>query len=134
MCIRDRTWGAGGIIEGNYYLKCFKDFYFLTPPEQLIYTHFPNEARWQLLKHPVNQKQFSAYPIVRESFFESGLQLVALPSEYKVLPDSHYQVILKGPAGLNVCAQVGEAEGDRSTLVSRVGDRYTCLLYTSRCV
>lgn len=31
--------------------------WFLTPPEEMIKTHFPNSLKWQLLKHPVESEK-----------------------------------------------------------------------------
>ena len=34
------------------------DFYFLTDPEEFIYTHLPHEEEWQLLVRPVLRHEF----------------------------------------------------------------------------
>jgi Transglutaminase-like superfamily/GYF domain 2 len=53
----DVTWGAG-CIEGKRFSKCFNDVYFLTPPEQMIFTHLPTDPKWQLSERPVTAKEF----------------------------------------------------------------------------
>jgi hypothetical protein len=40
------------------------DFYFLTPPERFIFSHFPRDAKWQLLPNPVSRREFDAVPAV----------------------------------------------------------------------
>ncbi len=38
----ETTWSAG-YYEKDKYIKRFEPFWFLTPPEQFIYFHLPNE-------------------------------------------------------------------------------------------
>ena len=45
------------------------DFFFLPKPTDLIYTHFPEEARWQLLTDTVGLAEFEHYPVVYPAFF-----------------------------------------------------------------
>ncbi len=77
----DVTWAMGGqyVLDQTYkkhrdYKKMLKerqrhpekielgdrpldDYWFLTPPEEMIKTHFPNTQKWQLLKHPVSPEK-----------------------------------------------------------------------------
>ncbi len=69
----DCTWGAGSVDEEGVYRKRFQPFYFLTPPQKLRYSHFPNRARWQLLEPPVSLAEFEALPFLRPAFFRCGL-------------------------------------------------------------
>jgi hypothetical protein len=50
-------------------------FYFLCKPNQLIYTHFPYDADWQLLRHPVSLQEFEALAPVKSNFFKYQLEL-----------------------------------------------------------
>src|SRR3990172_7525534 len=50
----DATWGAGFLSEGGQFIKQFDEFYFLSSPEHLIYSHLPNDSKWQLIKKPVS--------------------------------------------------------------------------------
>jgi hypothetical protein len=54
----DATWGAG-YLSGKRFIKDCNDYFFLTPPEQLIYSHFPLEAKWQLLTAAIDAKEFA---------------------------------------------------------------------------
>ena len=56
----DPHWGAAGSDA---------DFWFLTPPEQFIFSHFPLDPNWQLLAEPVNAKQFQAMAWLQQAFF-----------------------------------------------------------------
>lgn len=46
---KDKTKESFGIEED----RPIDDYWFLPPPEEAIKTHFPQEIKWQLLKHPV---------------------------------------------------------------------------------
>lgn len=36
----------------------YEEHYFLTNPDQLIVTHFPDESAWQLLQQPITLELF----------------------------------------------------------------------------
>ncbi len=65
----DCTWGAG-IFTNEGFVKQPVDFYFLTEPRKLIYTHFPEMSKCQLLTEIVTEDEFSRFPLVRDRFFE----------------------------------------------------------------
>ena len=47
----DCTWGAGHMtstVGGPRYARGFNDYYFLPPPGEMIYSHFPKIRRWQI--------------------------------------------------------------------------------------
>ena len=75
----DCTWGAG-VVDGGAYVKRFNPFYFLTPPLAFSWLHFPLDPRWQLRDPPLTLAEFEELPLVREPFFEYGLELVSHPS------------------------------------------------------
>ena len=52
------------------------DFYFLPNPEQLIYTHLPNDDRWQLLARPVTLREFQEMVRLEPPFFNLGLRVL----------------------------------------------------------
>lgn len=43
--------------EGSYKLA-YADTFFCIAPEQMIYTSFPDDKRWQLLEEPLSKEQF----------------------------------------------------------------------------
>jgi len=51
------------------------DYYFLVDPRQLIYTHYPEDKRWQLLEQPYTLSEFEDLPPVKSLFFRYGLKL-----------------------------------------------------------
>lgn len=44
------------------------EFYFLPNPSELIWTHFPDKAEWQLLEKPVTVREYQEHFYVRERF------------------------------------------------------------------
>lgn len=70
----DATWGAGTVDDDDFtYEKEFNETYFLILPEQLRYSHFPDEPRWQLCAKPLSRAQFLEQPVLTPAFFQFGL-------------------------------------------------------------
>ena len=56
----------------------YDEAYFLTNPEELIYSHFPkNGEAWQLLARPVSLTEFQEMAYVKAPFFKFGLELTS---------------------------------------------------------
>ena len=49
------------------------EFFFLTDPEEFIFTHCPRERRWQLLKNPIDENKFEKQACLQERFHKLGL-------------------------------------------------------------
>ncbi|HNR64102.1 MAG TPA: transglutaminase domain-containing protein [Thermotogota bacterium] len=75
----DCTWGAGFINGDDRYQQWYEPFYFCPPPQQFIYSHFPNDPQWQLLRDPVTPKAFINLPQVWPDFFKRGITLLNAP-------------------------------------------------------
>ncbi|HPG40306.1 MAG TPA: transglutaminase domain-containing protein [bacterium] len=84
----DPTWGSGYINENGTYIHEFNDYYFLTPPQELIATHFPDEPRWQLLETPTNQDIFEKNVFIKDVYFKHNIKIIK--------PDSGV-IYTKGP-------------------------------------
>ncbi|KAK6178731.1 hypothetical protein SNE40_011246 [Patella caerulea] len=52
------------------------EFYFLTDPNLLIWTHYPDEKKWQLLPKPASVKDFEDHFYVRERFYILGMETI----------------------------------------------------------
>ena len=65
----DVTFGSG-TCNGNTYEIILKEFYFCAEPEYLIFTHFPKDSKWQLLKNPLNNDEFTKLARFNYLFFE----------------------------------------------------------------
>ena len=50
----DCCWGSGH-VKLLTFDKVFKDHYFLTPPKQFIFDHFPVQSDWQLLSPTISK-------------------------------------------------------------------------------
>lgn len=71
----DCTWGAGALDESGVYVRAFEPFYCFTPPDRFLYTHWPKEARWQLVDAPLSKEAFEGLPWIKPAFFAAGLGL-----------------------------------------------------------
>ncbi len=56
----DATWGAGGLDEKMEYKAQFNEKYFLSPPENFVRDHMPEQPMWQLLDCPVSIQAFAS--------------------------------------------------------------------------
>jgi transglutaminase/protease-like cytokinesis protein 3 len=76
----DSTWGAGYLDDKKKrFIRQFQPHYFLTPPDQFIYDHFPRESKWQLLRLPVPKSQYDQWVYLRPAFFQNGLAIDSHP-------------------------------------------------------
>jgi len=80
----DCAWGAGYVNEQGQFVRKFNDYYFLTPPSQFIYTHFPEDPKWQLLEKPISKTDWESLVYLRPAFFKLGLKL-----------ESHFQNLIQ---------------------------------------
>jgi len=71
----DCTQSAEFAVAGQQVSPYSKEFYLLTPPSQLIYSHFPYNDYWQLLDDKLTLADFERLPHVTPVFFELGLGL-----------------------------------------------------------
>ncbi len=71
----DCTWGAGRPDEQNVFIREFEDYYFLTPPEELVYTHFPENPAQQHLDSSVSGQGFIKLAYLWPAFFKYEMRL-----------------------------------------------------------
>lgn len=69
----DSTWGAGS-LNGKEFQKRFEEFYFLTPADQMVFSHYPDEPKWQLMTPIIPAKEFQQWPKVDRGLFQFGLK------------------------------------------------------------
>lgn len=142
----ESTWGSGRITEENQFERGFDDYYFFPPPDQLIYTHFPIESRWELLTSTVTKEQFLALPRVWPRFFENGVGLLSHRSA-TIKASREVDVMLSAPHSTLLIAALhrgGVILADSLTFVQPVVDgyqvkaafpeagEYTLTIYTKR--
>ena len=67
----DATWGAGYMKEGQFFRE-FSERFFLAPPEQLAFTHFPEDPAWQPGPR-LTRGEFESLPLPGPAFFNLGI-------------------------------------------------------------
>ncbi|MDR0387051.1 MAG: hypothetical protein LBH57_03350 [Treponema sp.] len=66
----DCTWDSG-FMDGEVTKQKYTTDWLFLKPEHFIYTHYPENAKQQLLATPLTAAQFSALPFFNPKFFES---------------------------------------------------------------
>jgi hypothetical protein len=56
-CLFDPTWGSGYVRDGKFVREVNNDYY-KARPEQFISSHMPFDPLWQLLYHPLTNREF----------------------------------------------------------------------------
>ena len=75
----DVTWASGFVTYSNEFVPHIDESYFLTPPQQFISDHHPEELQWTLLEHPPALREFHFSPFKYKSFIKYGI-VSAFPS------------------------------------------------------
>jgi hypothetical protein len=123
--LMDCTWGGGYVSGDRKYVRLFDDHYFMTPPSQFIFDHFPEEGRWQLLDRPYSKQEFENLVFLEADFFNLGLE--PCQRNGTVSADGQINVSIKAPLDVLVMAGLEHADGgalDGYTFCQRDGERY----------
>jgi transglutaminase/protease-like cytokinesis protein 3 len=125
----DTTWGAGGRDND----RKLEDFYFLTSPEELIYTHYSNG--YQLLEPEVSKDDFLSLPVMKSVYYRLGLTLLSPKQGLNETSENLFKIVIRTPADVDLFAQlkVGDIEYPRNlhTLCQRdetQSDVYNCYI------
>ncbi|CAF0936145.1 unnamed protein product [Rotaria sordida] len=125
----DPTWGAGG----RDYDKKLEDFYFLTSPEEFIYTHYANG--YQLLDPEISKDEFLSLPVMKSTYYRLGLMLQSPKQGLNETNQNLFKIAIRTPAHVDLFAdlKVGDIEYPRSlhTLCQRdkrKPDVYNCYI------
>jgi hypothetical protein len=123
----DCTWGAGALNVQGVYARGFEPFYFFTPPEQFIYSHFPSDPKWQLLAEPISRQAFEALPQIKPAFFLCGLRFLGAPQAHILAEGPLVAVPLVIPKDTNMVATLLSGEypavnGGARFLIGPAGD------------
>jgi transglutaminase-like putative cysteine protease len=105
----DSTWGAGHLDMYNQYQKKLDSHYFLTRPEHMIYNHFPEDSKWQLLSTPISMQQFLLLPHVYSTFFDLQLEIISPHNENMVIFDTNHnlaEVLIHTPSDVYLSCSV----------------------------
>ncbi len=121
----DSTWGAGAVDPEEGFVQRFEDFYFLTPPQELVWTHLPEDPSWQLLDSPISKGEFEGLAYAKPPFFKNEMRIES-PLEGTIRADEGARVTLSVPGEVRVMAELLDEEGwklpQRFTLVRRSKD------------
>lgn len=63
--------------------KRIQEFYYLTPPDQLIFFNFPADPKWQLLQEPISKREFQQTPAVNALLFQFGVSAKDIRAKLK---------------------------------------------------
>lgn len=134
----DPTWGAGSLSTEMTFRKKFQDYWFDVAPSEMIYSHFPDDKRWQLLSSPWSQETFARAVRVTPEYFRYRIELLAVcdgagratsqrANDYRIALDSNGELRLKvtGPGNLRISATV---DGGGSNLIHRKGQQFEVLV------
>jgi len=110
----DCAWGAGRIDEYGRFVPRYDEHYFLTPPEQLIYDHLPEDPRWQLVPAPISRNEFIHRPIVKPAFFEYDLKLKS-HTLHPIDTDGELLLTIEAPNDINITATIHHADTQLDT-------------------
>lgn len=119
----DPTWGAG-IINNDNFEKRFNDFYFATVPQHFIYTHFPENNKWQLLETSYTRDVFDNLPMVSHHFFRNNFELVSHKNK-EIFANNIVNITLKAPQNIVAIASLQHNEQEiegQYTFVQRQGE------------
>ncbi len=69
----DVTWASGVVTFANEYIRQYNDFYFLTPPDQFIRDHYPEDPQWTLLDNPPVYREYNQSPFRYAGYVKAGI-------------------------------------------------------------
>lgn len=95
--LMDVTWDAG-YVDGDQFVKRYSTSYLFTPPAVMGVTHFPDDAKWQLVERPLSRGEFLRQPMMRPRFFAQGFYLVS-PQRSQVTVEDQVSLALENPQG-----------------------------------
>ena len=108
----DSTWGAGYLDPGGGFVEKFEEFYFLPPPEDLIWTHLPEDPAWQLLDPPIVREEFVALPYPKPPLFNNDIAILD-PMTGTIDSDGEAAVHLSAPEEVRFIADLFDEGGGK---------------------
>ncbi|MDR9402392.1 MAG: transglutaminase domain-containing protein [Halothece sp. Uz-M2-17] len=100
----DTTWGAG-TVQQNQFRQQFNPYYFATPPEQLIFSHFPANVNWQLLEQPYTMEDFQEFPTVSPDFFKKQINFMSHETKV-IMMETPTKILLSVPQDMIVTTRL----------------------------
>ncbi|UJR32483.1 hypothetical protein I4U23_019945 [Adineta vaga] len=125
----DPTWGAGGRDNETI----LEDFYFLTSPEEFIYSHFCTGT--QLLNPEITINEFLSLPVMKSNYYQFGLNLLSPKQGFNEIKDNLFKISVRTPKHIELSAslKIGNEQYPRNlhTLCQRDennSDIYNCFI------
>ncbi|THB64409.1 MAG: hypothetical protein D6B26_04990, partial [Spirochaetaceae bacterium] len=72
--IIDTAWAAGQARDDDF-SKDYDEYYFNPPPQQLIFSHYPEQQARQLLDEPLSREEYFRLPQIPPHAFDRGVNL-----------------------------------------------------------
>lgn len=119
----DTTWGSGTVNDNVFNAK-FNPYYFATKPQEFIYSHFPENAQWQLVNTPFAREQFDTFADVSPTLFQYDIELIS-HKNLQINTDNRVNITLKAPKNVVAIAQLKSNEKslpENYTLVQKQGE------------
>ncbi|XP_052278095.1 uncharacterized protein LOC127876719 [Dreissena polymorpha] len=130
----DTKWAAMMRCNNNSTVSVEDDFYFLTDPEQFIYSHWPHQTEWQFLPRKYSLSEFEELPFVKPFYFKTGVQLGW--TEKPIIRSAHGVVTwtLKNPKPLKFGYKVtlDNTNNNNNSLRNKCPDLKTCMYQESK--
>lgn len=104
----DVTWASGYISRNeNEFVRDYDSRYFLTPPEDFIRDHYPDDPRWTLLPDAEVPEEFRNSPFKQKSFVK-----------YSITSFSPAVGVIEATVGDTIYLELATADADRDKQIS----------------
>ena len=121
----DCTWGAGHVTEPGGYVREFNEHYFLTPPKEFIYDHFPENSNWQFLDRIISLHEYEDWVHVRSPFFQHQLAFLS-HQNHTIQANKQVVISLIAPSNVWLLSSLIQGKNERSPIqptIQSVGSR-----------
>lgn len=108
--LADPTWGSG-YIENGTYIKRYSSFFLFAKPEELIYSHFPNNPYNQMLEKQYDKHKFLLLPFFNQHYFDEKISIKNKLHNGMNLTDPSYSMEISYPIGKGVNVACFDSRG-----------------------
>lgn len=91
----DAYWGSSSVESDNAkdIVHRTDENFFLSDPDKFIYSHFPEEKRWQLITPPKTLGDFERKAYLTERFFELDMRILSHPECEIIVDDGEVEIL-----------------------------------------
>ncbi|KAK2891335.1 hypothetical protein Q8A67_013978 [Cirrhinus molitorella] len=116
----DACWGAGYVDKDKKaFIKRYKEYYFLTDPENFIDAHYPEEEEWQLLENPIRIEEFEKRVLIKPDFYTLNLTLIQ-PKQFLIVTENgEAMVSMSFPQLVHFTYQISQRSGKKQQKLSK---------------